>query len=319
MQRLAPGAVRWHHGGTATRKGSPVIHSMTGFASSKGQSGAYGWAWELRSVNAKGLDLRLRVPDWITGLEAGLRARMGAALTRGSVSLTLRLTREDELATLSINDAQLDALLDALATIEARALDRGIDLAPSRAADLLMQRGVLEQSAGDEDSTALRDTLLKAFEPLLADFLAMRAAEGRALHDVLSTQIDRIEALTADAAALIDTRRADMDAALRQNLARVLDNAAGADVDRVAQELALIAVKTDITEELDRLQAHVGAARDLLADDGATGRKLDFLTQEFNREANTLCSKSQHKGLTAIGLDLKAVIDQLREQVQNVE
>lgn len=296
-----------------------MIHSMTGFASAKGQSGAHGWAWELRSVNAKGLDLRLRVPDWITGLEAGLRTRMGAAITRGSVSLSLRLTREDELAALSVNSAQLDAVLDALAMIEARALDRGIDLAPSRAADLLAQRGVLEQAAGDEDTTALRDTLLKSFEPLLADFLAMRAAEGRALHDVLTAQIDRIEALTAEAGALADTRRADMDGALRQNLARVLDNAAGADEGRVAQELALIAVKADITEELDRLQAHVGAARDLLAAEGAVGRKLDFLTQEFNREANTLCSKSQHKALTAVGLALKAVIDQLREQVQNVE
>ncbi|KAA0921192.1 YicC family protein [Aquicoccus porphyridii] len=292
---------------------------MTGFASAKGQSGAHGWAWELRSVNAKGLDLRLRVPDWIAGLEAGLRARMGAAITRGSVSLSLRLMREDEHATLSVNTAQLDAVLDALAMIEARALARGIDLAPSRAADLLAQRGVLEQSGGDEDTTALRDTLLKAFEPLLADFLAMRAAEGRALHEVLMAQIDRIEALTAEAAALADSRRADMTEALRHNLSRVLDNAAGADADRVAQELALISVKADITEELDRLRAHVGAARDLLSAEGAVGRKLDFLTQEFNREANTLCSKSQHKALTAVGLELKAVIDQLREQVQNVE
>ncbi|WP_306004960.1 YicC/YloC family endoribonuclease [Aquicoccus porphyridii] len=296
-----------------------MIYSMTGFASAKGQSGAHGWAWELRSVNAKGLDLRLRVPDWIAGLEAGLRARMGAAITRGSVSLSLRLMREDEHATLSVNTAQLDAVLDALAMIEARALARGIDLAPSRAADLLAQRGVLEQSGGDEDTTALRDTLLKAFEPLLADFLAMRAAEGRALHEVLMAQIDRIEALTAEAAALADSRRADMTEALRHNLSRVLDNAAGADADRVAQELALISVKADITEELDRLQAHVGAARDLLSAEGAVGRKLDFLTQEFNREANTLCSKSQHKALTAVGLELKAVIDQLREQVQNVE
>jgi len=296
-----------------------VIHSMTAFASAKGQSGPYAWAWELRSVNAKGLDLRLRVPDWIAGLEAALRTRIGAALTRGSVSLSLRLTREDELATLSVNAAQLDAVLDALAVIETRALDRGISLAPSRAADILAQRGVLEQSGGDEDTTALRNTLLDAFEPLLADFLAMRAAEGRALHDVLNTQIGRIETLTAEAAALADTRRFDMAEALRQNLARVLDNAAGTDADRVAQELAMIAVKADITEELDRLQAHVGAARDLLAADGAVGRKLDFLTQEFNREANTLCSKSQHMAMTAVGLELKAVIDQLREQVQNVE
>ncbi|WP_235857753.1 YicC/YloC family endoribonuclease [Marimonas lutisalis] len=296
-----------------------MIQSMTGFASAKGQMGAYGWNWELRSVNAKGLDLRLRVPDWIGGLEAALRTRLGAALSRGSVTLSLRVQREDDAGTLAVNQAQLDAVLTALAQVEERAHEKGVSLGPTRASDILGQRGVLEQVSAEDDTAPLRDALLKAFEPLLAEFLDMRAAEGRALNDVLNTQIAQIEALTASAAAAAVDRRADMAEALRHALARVLDNAAGADEDRVAQELALIAVKADITEELDRLTAHVGAARDLLAADGPVGRKLDFLTQEFNREANTLCSKSQSKALTAIGLELKAVIDQLREQVQNVE
>lgn len=316
--RLAPGPGQWHQG-VGPDKGNNVIQSMTGFASAKGQMGPYGWSWELRSVNAKGLDLRLRVPDWISGLEAALRNRLGAALARGSVTLSLRVTREDDAGTLAVNQPQLDAVLDALAVVEARAHEKGLSLASTRAADLLGQRGVLEQVSPEDETGPLRQALLDGFEPLLAEFLAMRAAEGRALHDVLGAQIDQIEALTVRATAAAEDRRADMAQALRHALARVLDNAAGADEDRVAQELALIAVKADITEELDRLGAHVGAARDLLAADGPVGRKLDFLTQEFNREANTLCSKSQSKALTAIGLELKAVIDQLREQVQNVE
>lgn len=296
-----------------------MVKSMTGFASGKGQEGAFGWTWELRSVNAKGLDLRLRVPDWVSGLEAALRARLGEALARGSVTLSLRLSRDEEAGQSRVNAAQLDAMLDALAQVEARALERGMTLAPSRAADLLSQRGVLEQGAADEDTGPLRGALLRDFEPLLADFEAMRAREGKALEEVLGAQLTSIAALTEQAAGLVESRRADMEETFRTALARVMEAAAGADEARIAQELAMIAVKADVTEELDRLSAHVAAARELIATPGPIGRKLDFLSQEFNREANTLCSKAQSKALTAVGLELKAVIDQMREQVQNVE
>ncbi len=296
-----------------------MLNSMTAFASATGTHQAHGWTWDLRSVNGKGLDLRLRVPDWIEGLEAALRARLGKALTRGNVNLSLRVHAEDQSGQLTVNDALLDDILTAMAHVEARAMQTGVTLAPSTPADLLAMRGVLDAGGGDQDTAPLRDALLKDFETLLTGFLEMRASEGAALRSILSGQLDQIAELVEQAAAAAQARQGQMAETLRAQLARVTDNADPVDEPRVAQELALIAVKSDITEELDRLRAHVDAARDLLSQGVPIGRKLDFLSQEFNREANTLCAKSQHTGLTAIGLDLKAVIDQMREQVQNVE
>ncbi|MEC7256556.1 MAG: YicC/YloC family endoribonuclease [Pseudomonadota bacterium] len=292
---------------------------MTAFASGTGGLGQHSWTWELRSVNAKGLDLRLRVPDWLDGLEAALRTDLGKALTRGSVTLGLRVTRDGDEGRIALNPATMNTVLDALAEIEAEALRRGMTLAPSRAADLLGVRGMLDVTGGSDDAGPLVAQLKREFPDLVARFLEMRESEGAALEGVLRGQIDQIETLTTQAAALVETRRAAMAEALQANLARVMDSAQTADPDRVAQELAMIAVKSDVTEEIDRLMAHVAAARALVDEGGPIGRKLDFLTQEFNREANTLCSKSQHRELTALGLELKAVIDQMREQVQNVE
>mgnify|MGYP001048109605 CR=1 FL=1 len=296
-----------------------MLRSMTAFASAKGRLETHSWTWELRSVNGKGLDLRLRTPDWIEGLEAGLRARLSKALARGNVSLALRVQAEDEAGRLTLNSGQLNDVLTAMAEVEAEAMDRGLSLAPATAADVIGVRGVLDAGTTTQDTTALRQALQEDFEPVLAAFLEMRAAEGRALNDVLSQQLEQIAQLTEDAAQAAEARRPEMQAATRAALARVMDTTDGADEARVAQELALIAVKADVTEEIDRLRAHVGAARDLLAQGSPIGRKLDFLSQEFNREANTLCSKAQNAGLTSVGLDLKAVIDQMREQVQNVE
>ncbi|MBY5970826.1 YicC family protein [Ferrimonas balearica] len=296
-----------------------MIYSMTGFAARRGQGHGHGWSWELRSVNAKGLDLRLRLPDWVPGLEAALRARLGAALARGSVTLNLRLTREETGGAMQVNRGQLDAMLVALNEVETAAEARGIALAVPSAADVLAMRGVLEAAQPEEAGEALRDALLADFEPLLADFLAMRGSEGAAVSEVLNGQLDAIAGLVNRAEAAAEARSPRQAEALRSAMARVLDGAPGQDADRIAQELALIAIKSDVTEELDRLRAHVDAARALLDEPGAVGRKLDFLAQEFNREANTLCSKAQDKDLTAIGLELKTLIDQMREQVQNIE
>ncbi len=296
-----------------------MIKSMTGFASGTGTQAPYTWSWELRGVNGKGQDLRLRVPDWVDGLEAALRTPLAKATARGNITLSLRITRDEAAGTLQVNDAQLDAVLDALAHIETRAMDAGVSLAPSKATDIVALRGVLEQSAGEEDTTVLTKAVTAAFPALLDAFNAMRAAEGAALEQVLLAQLDEVAALTQTAASQAEARKDDVATALKRNLARVLDNSDGADDARVAQELALLAVKSDITEEIDRLAAHVTAARDLIADGGPVGRKLDFLMQEFNREANTLCSKAQSTDLTRTGLALKALIDQMREQVQNVE
>lgn len=292
---------------------------MTGFAAARGDAGGWSWAWDIRSVNARGLDIRMRLPDWIDGLEPALRPLIQKALARGNVSLSLKVQSETPDATGTINELALDHALSMLATVEQAAQHRSISLTPATPADLLGLRGVIDATSTIQDTGPLREALVGAMPDLLTAFNEMRAAEGAALASILRDQIDQIETLTEAAAEEAETRRAQMAIVLRENLARVLDNAEGADPDRVAQELALIAVKTDVTEELDRLRAHVGAARDLLDTEGPVGRKFDFLTQEFNREANTLCSKSQSADLTRIGLDLKHVIDQMREQVQNVE
>ena len=296
-----------------------MIRSMTGFASGKGAFGPHNWSWELRSVNGKGLDMRLRVPDWLTGLEAALRATLSKSVGRGNVTLSLRISREETATELKLNAAAMQAALSALAQTETLAADHGVLLAPSRASDLLGLKGMMEAGTEEDDPAPLVAQLQTEFGGLLSDFLAMRQTEGQALAEILNGQLDQVARLTDQAAELAEQRRDEMTQSLRDNLARVMDNAQGADPDRVAQELALIAVKSDITEEIDRLAAHVKAARALLAEDGPVGRKLDFLTQEFNREANTLCSKSQHAQLTSVGLELKAVIDQMREQVQNIE
>ena len=294
--------------------------SMTGFAAAKGQGAGYAWAWDIRSVNGKGLELRLRLPDWIEGLEAALRADLARALQRGNVSLALKVSRDTGGAeVLRVNTDILRAVLLALGTVEQAAMETGVTLAQASQADVLSQRGVLENGADAEDTTALRAAILAGFPALLADLKAMRATEGAALHSVIAAQLDRIATLTQDARIATDAR-ADLQAdTLRAQIARIMGNVDGVDLARLAAELALLAVKTDITEELDRLDAHIAAASALLADTGPIGRKFDFLMQEFMREANTLCSKAQDIALTRIGLDLKTVIDQMREQVQNVE
>jgi uncharacterized protein (TIGR00255 family) len=297
-----------------------MIVSMTGFAARKGQGAGAAWSWEVRSVNGKGLDLRLRLPEWIDGLEPLVRAELARRVQRGTVSLTLKLTREAGPEPVRVNRAVLAAVLSGLAEVTEAAAGRGLDLCAPSAAEVLGLPGVLDRSPAEPDDTEpLRRALMADLPPLLDAFTATRSAEGAALVAVLGTQIDLIAALTADAAAEALLRRDAMGQSLQQSLARVLAGAAGVDQTRLAQELALIAVKADVTEELDRLTAHIAAARALLADPGPVGRRFDFLAQEFNREANTLCSKAQSIALTRIGLDLKTVIDQMREQVQNVE
>jgi len=296
-----------------------MVNSMTGYAARTGAAAPYSWNWDLRSVNGRGLDLRLRVPDWVPGLEPALRARLGKRLTRGSVNLSLRVSRDEGVAGLALNTDQLEALLATLKNLGAEAEASGVALSTPSLLEVLNFRGVLQSGDAEGASEALTKALLEDFEALLEDFLATRAAEGETLLTTLSGQVDQIEALVSAAKIAAAERSAATREKLERNLATVLENSDSADPDRVAQELALLAVKADITEELDRLTGHVAAARALLGSADPMGRKLDFLTQEFNREANTLCSKSGSSKLTAIGLDLKAVIDQMREQVQNAE
>ncbi len=296
-----------------------MIQSMTAFASRTGALEAASWAWEMRGVNARGLDLRLRIADGLEGLEQAVRAALTARFSRGNINLTLRVQRDDSAGALTIDADQLDRVLAALDQIQERAFEKGVTLAQATSADVLQQKGVVVQGRTDDDAETLVAALLADLEPLLEDFSAMRRSEGGALRSVLLDHLGRIAELTDAAAsaaeARLDETRANMAAALR----RVVDEVSEADPARIAQELAIIAVKQDVTEEINRLKVHIDAAKALLDYPKPAGRKLDFLAQEFNREANTLCSKSQAAPLTAIGLDLKAMIDQMREQIQNVE
>lgn len=294
---------------------------MTAFASRTGSHATQAWAWEMRGVNGRGLDLRLRLPEGVPGLEAGLRAALTARLTRGNVTVGLRLTRDEAATALVLDQAQLDRVLAALDQVQERAFAMGVTLGQPTAADVLGQRGVIVQgqSPAEGSDEGLPEALLADFEILLNDFAAMRASEGAALHGVIAAQLDSIEGLIEEASAAAEARRPEVRASLSAALRRIVTDVTEVEEGRIAQELALLAVKSDITEELDRLRAHIAAARVLLATDGPQGRKLDFLTQEFNREANTVCSKSGSAPLTRIGLDLKAAIDQMREQIQNVE
>jgi len=296
-----------------------MIHSMTAFASRTGTLGAASWSWDMRGVNARGLDVRLRVPDGIEGLEPAIRAALAKALARGNVTVNLRLQREDTIGALALDPNYLDGVLKALDQVQERAFAMGVTLGQPTAADVLSQRGVLVAARSDDDSAALAAALIADVAPLVADFAKMRANEGTALGQVIADQLDQIANLTEAAAEAAEARAPQVRENLTNALRRVISDVADIEEGRIAQELALLAVKSDVTEEIDRLKAHVAAARALLSEDKPMGRKLDFLAQEFNREANTLCAKAQAPALTAIGLDLKAVIDQMREQIQNVE
>lgn len=296
-----------------------MLRSMTGFAARSGSAGGFDWTWDLRSVNARGLDLRLRVPDWIPGLEQALRKTLIASLGRGSVNLSLRVTRSQDGAT-AMNTEALDQALLTLRQIAHRAAEIDVQVSPPTTVEILGLRGLADQQdTSPEEIDALRTALVADLDGLVASFQEAREGEGAALQSILSEQLETVAALVGQSATAAEARRPKQAEALNRNLQKVLDATEAADPQRVAQELAILTVKSDVTEELDRLRAHVDAAHDLLQTKGPVGRKLDFLSQEFNREANTLCSKSGDPDLTRIGLDLKAVIDQMREQVQNVE
>ena len=294
------------------------LSSMTGFARAAGQTEEISWTWELRSVNGRGLDVRVRLPSGFEPLDAKVRQRVAAHLKRGNVQVSLQVKRISDAVTMKVNRALLDWLVE-----EARALEGrlGLNAGPVEPAALLGLRGVLEPV--DEDPQALLDEaegpLLESLETALADLVRIRQAEGARLKEVVAAQIDRIEALVREARANPARTPEAIRERLREQVQRLLETETGLDEDRLYQEAVLLAAKADVEEELDRLEAHVAAARELLEKDGPVGRRLDFLAQEFNREANTLCSKSNDVSLTRTGLELKAVIDQLREQVQNIE
>ncbi|MGH6794159.1 MAG: YicC/YloC family endoribonuclease [Methylocella sp.] len=293
-----------------------TLASMTGFARAAGSAGPWHLAWELKSVNAKGLDARLRLAPPFDAIEPAARARLAQKLKRGTIHAALAAQRDAANPEVRINQELLRELIAAIAKISLPEM-----IAPATLDGLLGVRGVVEifDAAGDEaEILRTRESALGLLDAALDSLVAMRRSEGRALAPVLSARLDKIAALTQAA----DQSPARKPEAIQSRLAQSLAFLAGNtnfDQNRLHQEGLMLAAKADIREELDRLAAHATAARELLAKGGAVGRRLDFLAQEFSREANTLCAKSNDSSLTALGLELRVEIEQFREQVQNIE
>lgn len=294
-----------------------TLASMTGFSRAYGVAGNYAWVWEIKSVNAKGFDLRLRLPSGWDAVEAPVRASAARALARGAVSASLEARRESEAPTVRVNEPVLAAVLDTL-----KAVGKRVKAQPPSLDGILSLRGVIDivdvEESEDERKKA-EAAVVKGFDAALADLVTARRSEGAALSRILAERISGIAKLVAAAEASPARTPEAIRAKLAEQVKTLLDTGEKFDPDRLHQEALLLAAKVDVREEIDRLHAHVAAGQALLAGGGAVGRRLDFLAQEFNREANTLCAKANDASLTAIGLELKAAVDQFREQVQNLE
>jgi uncharacterized protein (TIGR00255 family) len=292
-----------------------TVSSMTGFARSEGEVAGISWVWELKSVNGRSLDLRLRLPAGYDAMEAPLRATLGGRLRRGSISAVLTVNRVAP-PVIRINREMLDQVLALV-----NQLAEQVEAAPPRIDGLIGLRGIIE-TVDDEPDDVIemrRDALATGWSAALDRLVAARGEEGARLKAVLSGQLAELAELVAAASASAAAQPEALRARLRQSIAAVVDLAPTMPPERVAQELALLVSRGDIREELDRLRAHLAQAGDLLAKGEGVGRQLDFLCQELNREANTLCSKSADIELTRIGLALKVALEQFREQVQNLE
>lgn len=292
--------------------------SMTGFARADGALGNARWHWELRSVNGKGFDVRFRLPQGFEALEARLREELGKHVKRGNCQASLTIDKTASASAVRVNEEALRAVLEAVTRLQ-----RDIELMPPRPEGILALKGVLETGEAevedDEKRAALQAAVYETFATAAAALASARAEEGQKLADILTEQLGRIEMLTSEATASPAASIEAMRARLKSQVSELLAASPALSEERLAQEAALLATKADVREEIDRLGAHISQARELLRSGEPAGRRLDFLTQEFNREANTLCSKAADVALTRIGLELKAVVDQLREQVQNVE
>jgi uncharacterized protein (TIGR00255 family) len=294
-----------------------TIKSMTGFARTAGAAGPVSWHWELRSVNGRGLDIRLRVPPGFESLEPRIRDAVAKRIGRGSLTLNLNVKRAHGQTEIRLNEIALKQVLAAVQTLRGAAA-----VGPPSAEALLNVRGVLELAEPEEseaETAARNEAMLASLDDALADMVRARADEGAHLKAIVGRQLADIERLIDEVERSPSRAPAVIRQRLKEQVVRLMETGTTLDETRLYQEAALLAARADVEEELKRLSAHIAAARDLLDSKGPAGRRLDFLAQEFNREANTLCSKAYDAEMTRAGLDLKAVIDQMREQVQNIE
>jgi uncharacterized protein (TIGR00255 family) len=295
-----------------------ALSSMTGFARGHGVTGAYAWSWEIKSVNAKGLDVRLRLPPGWDAVEVPARKRASEELSRGTVYANLTVERKGVVPTVKINEQVLNAVLAAIDRLD----NKIVGAARPSVDGILALKGVIEVSEAEESEDARRGAeaaVVASFGETVKSLARMRAVEGEALGKLLTTRLSEIGALAQRADAAPGRKPEAVKARLAEQVATLLESSQRFDPDRLHQEAILIASKADIREELDRLAAHVTQGKALIAAGGPIGRKLDFLAQELNRESNTLCAKANDVELTNIGLELKAVVEQFREQVQNLE
>jgi uncharacterized protein (TIGR00255 family) len=294
-----------------------ALSSMTGFARSHGTSGPYAFEWELKSVNAKGFDLRMRLPPGWDEIEAPARKRAAEVLSRGTVYANLNVKRAGALSTVRVNEEVLAGIVNIASVLAGR-----IDAVAPSIDGLLAIKGVIEvvepESDAEEDKAA-RLAVAMAFDEALTALVEMRKREGVALGQILSQRMNEIESLAKKAEAAPGRKPEAIKARLAEQIAALLESSDRFDSDRLNQEALLIAAKADIREELDRIASHISQAREMIGKGGAIGRRLDFLAQEFNREVNTCCSKSNDLELTNTGLAMKNVVEQFREQVQNLE
>jgi len=294
-----------------------ALSSMTGFARSHGASGPYAFEWELKSVNAKGFDLRMRLPPGWDELEAFAKKRAGEVLSRGTVYANLNVKRTNAASTVRVNEDVLASVVKVASLLAGK-----IDAVAPSVDGLLGIKGVIELVEPESDEAedqAARTAAAAAFDEALANLVAMRRREGSALGQILIQRMDEIEMLAKRAEAAPGRKPEAIRARLAEQIATLLESSDRFDPDRLTQEALLIAAKADIREELDRIASHVSQVREMIGKGGPVGRRLDFLAQEFNREVNTCCSKSNDIELTNTGLEMKNVVEQFREQVQNLE
>lgn len=294
-----------------------ALSSMTGFARSHGTSGPYSFEWELKSVNAKGFDLRLRMPSGYDEIEAVARKRATEVLSRGTVYANLTVKRANAVSTVKINEDVLNSVLRIAADLAAK-----IDAVAPSVDGLMNIKGVIEvvePEADEEEDKIAKAAIAAAFEEALSALVAMRKREGTALGDILTQRLNEIETLSKKAEAAPGRKPEAIRARLAEQIAALLETSDRFDADRLTQEALMMATKADIREELDRIASHIAQSREMLKKGGPVGRRLDFLSQEFNREVNTCCSKSNDLELTNTGLEMKNVVEQFREQVQNLE
>jgi uncharacterized protein (TIGR00255 family) len=294
-----------------------VLSSMTGFARGHGASGPYAFEWELKSVNAKGFDLRMRLPPGWDELESFAKKRASEVLSRGTVYANFNVKRTNAISTVRVNEDVLASIVRIAGTLASK-----IDAVAPSIDGLLSIKGVIEivEPENDEvEDKAAREAAAVAFDQTLAHLVDMRQREGVALGQILLQRMNEIEQLAGKAEAAPGRKPDAVKARLAEQIAVLLETSDRFDPDRLNQEAVLIAAKADIREELDRIASHVAQAREMIAKGGPVGRRLDFLAQEFNREVNTCCSKSNDIELTNTGLEMKNVVEQFREQVQNLE